>query len=165
MWGLTIEKRLKFMEVNFAEIAKIEKNPRKRMRLLALSHAAEGASYTDIASMLRVHYQSVRRWVKDFLNGGVEGINEKKGRGNKALLSKEQEAKLLEEINDKYKQLDGGRLFGYDIQKIIEEKFGIKCSLSTVYNILHRAGLVWITARSKSPKVDLQAQEEFKKNF
>ena len=165
MWGLNIEKRLKFRGTNFTEIAKTEKNARKKIRLLALSHAAEGASFIDISSMLNVHYQTVRLWVKNFLNDGLDGLNEKEGRGLKSLLSKEQESELLKAIDVGYNDLNGGRLFGHDIQKMIDKNFGIKCSLSTVYNILHRAGLVWITARSKSPKADLAAQEDFKKKF
>ena len=165
MWGLNIEKRLKFMGTNFTEIAKTEKNSRKKVRLLALAHAANGESYIDISNMLKVHYHTVRQWVQNFLNDGLDGLNEKKGRGTKALLSKDEELELLKAINVEYDNLNGGRLFGYDIQKMIYDKFGIKCSLSTVYNILHRAGLVWISARSKSPKVDLEAQEDFKKKL
>jgi len=165
MWGLTVDKRLKLMGFNFSGLAKTEKNSRLRVRLLALSHASEGESYTDIANMLKVHFQSVRRWIKNFLDDGFDGLKEKKGRGKKPLLSQNQEAELLEEINSKYNEMGGGRLFGYDIQKIIEEKFDIKCSLSATYNVLHRAGLVWITARSKHPQADVIDQEEFKKNY
>ena len=164
MWGLTIEKRLKFIGNDFIKMAKTEKDPRKKVRLLALAHASDGVSYIDISNMLKVHYQSVRSWIKKFLNHGLAGLDEKKGRGAKTLLTKDQESELLEAINDEYENLNGGRLFGLDIQKLIKKKFGIQCSLSTVYNILHRAGLVWVTARSKSPKVDLEAQEAFKKN-
>lgn len=45
----------------------------------------------------------------------------------------------------------------------MENKYGIKCSLKSAYNHLKRARLVWISARSKHPNANPDAQEEFKK--
>lgn len=163
--GTTIAQRLEMMKTNFVELAKTEKNPQRRTRFLALAHISEGKSYLDVAEMLKVHFQSVRRWVRDFLASGMDGLKDKKGRGSKPLLAKSQEKDLLEAINKKYEELKGGRIFGYDIQQILKDQFNIACSMSTVYDILHRMGLSWISARSKSPNVNFEEQEEFKKKF
>ncbi len=48
--------------------------------------------------------------------------------------------------------------------ELMRTKYGVDPALSTVYNTLKRAGLVWITGRSIHPKADMEAQEAFKKN-
>ncbi|NGX34947.1 MAG: hypothetical protein K1060chlam1_01309 [Candidatus Anoxychlamydiales bacterium] len=45
----------------------------------------------------------------------------------------------------------------------MQEKFGVDCSIDTVYRTLARVNLAWITGRSIHPKVNLEAQETLKK--
>ena len=108
---------------------------------------------------------TINNWVTKFNKEGLGGLKEKGGRGaHRKLLISEEEAfkKAVLELQEK-KQ--GGRIKGLDILKLMEEKFSIKCSLQSVYNTLHRADLVWISARSKHPKSDPEAQEAFKKTL
>ena len=41
----------------------------------------------------------------------------------------------------------GGRIRGKDVADLIEEKYGITPSKSSVYETLKKIGLVWITGR------------------
>jgi len=161
----SVESRVRLLEVDFRRLERTEQHPRKRKRLLALAHAAEGESFLNIAAMLNVHFQSVRNWVANFLNGGLSGLDERKGRGRKRLVPADKEQDICKAVELAAAQLKGGRIFGEDVKRILEEEFDIKCSMSTIYNILHRLGLVWISSRSKSPNIDIRAQEAFKKNF
>jgi hypothetical protein len=45
----------------------------------------------------------------------------------------------------------------------MKEKYGVECSLKSAYNHLKLASLVWISARSRHPNADFEAQEELKK--
>ena len=54
---------------------------------------------------------------------------------------------------------------GKDVQTILQEQFDVHCNKRTVYKLLHRAKLSWVSGRSKNPKQDLDAQEAFKKTL
>jgi transposase len=62
-------------------------------------------------------------------------------------------------------KIPGGRVRGSDVLALMKEKYNVEPTLSTVYNTLKRADLVWITGRSIHPQTDIEAQENFKKNF
>lgn len=66
-------------------------------------------------------------------------------------------------IDKRQHHRQGGRLRSADIQALIKEMYGVDYTLSGIYNLAHRIGLSWITSRSVHPRVDLVAQESFKK--
>ena len=57
----------------------------------------------------------------------------------------------------------GGVIRGIDILKMMEKKFQVKVCLNSIYVYLKRANLVWITGRSKNPRMNKKAQETLKK--
>jgi len=57
----------------------------------------------------------------------------------------------------------GGRITGHDIRALLEEQFQVACCLNSVYNLMARLDLVWITVRSKHPKRSQASQDAFKK--
>jgi transposase len=103
------------------------------------------------------------RWVKRFKTEGFEGLKDKPGRGLKPFLPSEDQAAFREAVLELQEKRTGGRIRGRDVLELMRTKYGIDPSLSTVYNTLKRADLVWITGRSIHPKADLEAQEAFKK--
>jgi len=152
-------------EVDFLSLSKIEKKPRVRIRLLALAHVKDGTSYRAVAKMLKVTFRSVQTWANKFKNSGIEGLKDKGGSGQKPFFPREREEELKRVISERQAKKGGGRLTGTDIQKIVNEDFGIGYALRATYDLLHRINFVCITSRSKHPKSDQKAQEEFKKNF
>lgn len=54
---------------------------------------------------------------------------------------------------------------GEDIKQMLQEKFNAGYYVNSVYRLLNRLDIIWITGRSIHPKADKEAQEEFKKNF
>lgn len=58
----------------------------------------------------------------------------------------------------------GGRLMGKDIQKYVKDNFGVNYNVRNIYHLMKKLNIVWITSRSKHPKQDLEAQNNFKKN-
>jgi len=152
-------------DIDFLSLSKKEKKPRVRIRLLGLAHIKDGASYRKTAKMLKVSLVSVQNWANRFKKSGLKGLNDQEGSGCKPLFPQEKEEELKRLILEKQSKKSGGRLTGTDIKKIVNDDFGVKCALRTVYDLLHKIGLVWISSRSKHPKNDKKAQEDFKKNF
>jgi transposase len=148
---------------DFGALAKQERNARVRLRLIGLAHLKDGNSVTATAKMCRVDRSTVYSWLDRFEQGGLEGLQEKEGRGRKSKLAKDQHQAFKKAVLELQNCRPGGRIRGLDVMKLMEEKFGIKCSLDTVYRALAKVNLVWISARSKHPKADPITQEAFKK--
>lgn len=79
-------------------------------------------------------------------------------------LSPEDRAAFKQSVLELQQKRSGGRIRGSDVLALMKEKYNVDPTLSTVYNTLKRADLVWITGRSIHPKTDIEAQENFKKN-
>jgi transposase len=152
-----------FYLIDFKRLCKNEPIAQVRIRYIGLSHIQEGASMKAVSQMVRVSVRAVANWIRRFNEGGVEALENQPGRGAKRKLSEDEEDKFRNMIIKKQEQLNGGRLRGADIHKILEEEFEIKCAISTTYDILKRANMSWITSRSRHPKQDPEVQELFKK--
>jgi transposase len=113
--------------------------------------------------MVRVKERTVMNWVSKFRKNGIDGLRDKPGRGSKPYIPREEYEALREMVKELQDNRSGGRIRAKDIGDAIEKKFGKRPSISVIYKTLKRANLVWITARSKHPKVDQKAQEAFKK--
>lgn len=149
---------------DFFQLAKKEPNPRIRIRLLALGHLSSGKSKTEVVEMFQVTFPTLRLWLTRFIAEGIEGLQDKVGKGRKRKLLPEQEEAFRQQIEKLQETRKGGRLRGQDVQVLLKEKFSVDHALPSVYHVLERCGLSWISARSKHPKSDPLAQEDFKKN-
>jgi len=125
----------------------------------------DGTSYEKVAKMLKVTSRSVQTWTKNFKGSGIEGLKDKGGSGQKPFFPREKEEELKNVILGRQAKKSGGRLTGTDIQKIVNEEFGIGYALRTTYDLLHRINFVCIFSRSKHPKSDQEAQQNFKRDF
>jgi transposase len=150
-------------EHDFTTIAKKESHARTRYRFLILSHLKEGKSITEISNNFRVSRNTIHDWLRRLASEGINGLREKKGRGPHFKLSIDQHEIFKQTVLKLQHNRNGGRIRGKDVLKLMKEKFGINCSLDTVYRTLARVNLVWITGRSIHPKANLEAQEAFKK--
>ena len=155
----------KLDEYDFSKLARTEGTPIERMRFLAMAHIQEGKSFNEVAQMLKVTPRTISSWAGQFRAKGITGLKKREGRGRKPLLSPDRYEDFRVEVEKLSKGLAGGRIRGKDIGQLLEKQFGISPAKSCVYNILERAGLVWITGRSQHPKGDEQAQFAFKKTL
>lgn len=161
----TSKKELaKLKDTDFFQLAKREPNPKMRIRLLALGHLREGKTKSEVIDMFQIVFPTLREWLLRFIEEGIEGLREKPGKGRKRKLSTEREEEFRQEVEDLQKGREGGRVRGQDIQVLLKEKFSVDHALPSIYHVLERCGLSWISARSKHPKSDPEAQEDFKKN-
>lgn len=95
----------------------------------------------------------------------MQGLKEQPGKGRKKKLSVEQEEEFRQQVEKLQALREGGRVREQDIQVLLKEKFYVDHALPSVYHVLERCGLSWISARSKHPKSDPLIQEDFKKNL
>ena len=158
------DTQLQNTEIDFFQLAKREPNPRMRIRFLALGHLKTGKSKKEVTEMFQIVLITLRRWILKFIAKGVQGLQEQPGKGRKKKLSAEQEEEFRQQVEKLQTLRDGGRIRGQDIQVLLKEKFSIDHALPSVYHVLKRCGLSWISARSKHPKSDPIIQEDFKKN-
>lgn len=154
-----------FKEIDFHHYYQTTPCPRGRMRCLAMLHLQQGKTVGEAARCVQQSRISVSiwlRWLRE--EGGFERlIGFAKGRGRKPKLSFEKCEILRSTIEKAAKDRKGGRIVGREVQKLIQETWGVKYALSSIYVVLSRLNLVWITSRSQHPQMDPALQEEFKK--
>jgi transposase len=155
----------KLAGTDFFQLAKREPHPRTRIRLLALGNLQAGKTKTEIINTFQITFPTLREWLLRYISDGVEGLREKPGKGRKKKLSSDQEEEFRKEVELLQELREGGRIRGQDIQVLLREKFCVDHALPSVYHVLERCGLSWISSRSKHPKSDPEIQEDFKKNF
>lgn len=151
-------------QYDFDKLSKTQGTSRERKRYLAFAHIRDGKTFTEAAAAIRIKLRTLMNWVKQFKEQGIDGLADKPGRGAKPYLSPEDRAAFKQSVLELQQKRSGGRIRGSDVLALMKEKYNVEPTLSTVYNTLKRADLVWITGRSMHPKADIQAQEDFKKN-
>ena len=154
-----------YREVDFETKYKKEINAKLKIRYLALYYLSIGKTSTEIAELLSITTKVIGMWVNKLKTEGVEGLKDKAKPGRTRVFDKNRLDEFKQDVIKMQKDKTDGRIIASDIQKHLLEKYGIKYSKSSVYNLLRLANLVWITGRSSHPNRDLAKQEEFKKNL
>jgi len=149
-----------------AKAKKQAKGMQQVLRCLALELVLEGRRHKDICSMLKLGKNTVRQCIDRVNKKGLTGLVVAKGRGRKALLTKDQKQELKQAI------LKSPRSFGYKqsnwtgklIRKRVEKHYGITYERSSVYPLLKSLGLTIQRPNRLYGEADEAAQEQFKKN-
>ncbi len=139
-------------------------NASLKLRYMSIQKFNEGQSRASIAKNLTVSRRLVNEWIAKYLSNGFDGLELKLATGRPPLLNDRQKTQLKEYIIANAAKKSGGRLMGKDIQKYIQETYLVTYKIRNIYRLMKELNLVWITSRSKHPKQDLEAQENFKKN-
>lgn len=149
---------------DFEELYKKRGQQKYGIRILALWKIQSGMSETSVCEFLHKTHATIRQWRKTYEEEGLEALlGIRVGRGRKSrLLTTEKLKKDIETLQEKR---EGGRIRCQDIVEMAAQKYGVHYSRSGMYHVLHRLNFSWITSRSKHPKQDPEAQEEFKKKF
>jgi len=151
--------------IRLKQLAKSERNAKQRDRLRAVRLALEGRSTAQIQELLERSRRFVQRWVYVYRDHGIEAIMPGKPPGVAPHLPHNRKDDLRARIDAGPTEDDNVcALRGRDIQEILEKEFGVKYSLSGVYELLHRLGYSCLSPRPKHRKADPEAQEAFKKS-
>lgn len=143
-----------------------EKRAKVALRLRAVAMAQEGEPGAEIADQLGTSLRSVDRWVRRYNAEGVHGLLDRPRPGQPTKLTREQEAALCQHLSDGPADDDPRSVWhGRDLQRIIEQEFGVLYSLSGIYQLLHRLNYSWLVPRPQHEQADPEAQEVFKKTY
>ena len=132
----------------------------KRMRVVIL--AIRGYTAPAVAMSLGLSRRVVQRWVRRYNDEGISGLEDRRGNPLNSPLTPEQEASIRERLEagptpeDKVCSLRGA-----DMQRILQQEFGVWRCLSAVYRLLHRLGYSYLRPRPKHNKADPEAQAAF----
>lgn len=150
-------------EFDFVLLSKQSGNPKEKQRFLILANLQDGKKQADIADMFKISLSTVKRTVRRFKEHGPCGLNDRPRSGAPVKLPYSEHEDFKAYILHLQQEMPGGRLTGYDVQEILLNERDTACSLSAVYNLMHRLNLSWISCRSRRPEQDEQVQEDFKK--
>ena len=117
---------------------KKETNRHIRQRLQVLILVKEGRSAPQVSGLVKLHPKTIRRYVDQYNQGGVEGLRPR-FRGRSRKMGKEQEKQFQQRVYSGAQPEDEANiLHGPNWQRILENEFGVEYSLSAVYVVLHR---------------------------
>ncbi len=88
---------------------------------------------------------------------------EKRGGRRRENMTIEEEKEFLAPFFEKASR--GGVLVVSEIKKALDERLGRKTALASTYNLLHRHGWRKLAPDKRHVKADIEAQEEWRKNF
>ena len=113
---------------------------RDRLEMVRLSHA--GWSIPKIAAHLRAHEQTVRRWIKTFLQAGFDALTDKPRPGKKSAISPH----ILEQVIT-WLQQSQRTWSAPQIAQQVQECFAIRRSAAQWRRLLRREGLSYKRTR------------------
>ena len=150
---------------DFAAAYKVERDPKIKIKLLALHHLQSGLSQVEVGKLVLVTEKTLRSWLDAFIQFDYEGLIERVGRGRKPRLPPEDEENFKESLDQLQESLKGGRITVAKIKDLLADGFDCNYSENGVYTLLDRLNIVWISGRSKHPKSNEEAIVAFKKSF
>jgi transposase len=162
---LTPETLLQLQKYNFDLLARQEPSGRRRLRYIALAHIKDGKSPTETALVLRVTPRAVTRWLKWFIDEGLDRVAGIPHYWSTQRLPIAQEEAFRQAVEQLQHRRGGGRVRGEDVRQLLAQQFGVDYTLNGVYELLKRLDMAWISARSVSPNANPARQAEFKKTW
>ena len=143
-----------------------------RQRLSAIRYLSEGKSRAEVCLLMGCIDLTLSRWMKQYIDKGLEGLVEPIKHEVKSRLSPEQQQEIkrmiLEERPTKH-EIDREIWTGKIIALVINKKWGVELKTSRIYEILDELNLSHQKAHRDYANADPQNQKEFveivKKNW
>ena len=129
-----------------------EKNHRKADRIKSVLLRDEGWSLSKIAQALRLHNDTVSRYILDYLEGNSFDFNYK---GSSEQLSKKQSEELIDHLEETlYTKV-------VEIVSYVESKFKLQYTVSGMTDWLKRNNFSYKSPKGTPSKADVAKQKEF----
>lgn len=134
-------------------------------RMLAIALVLEGVDRKTAAESCGMDRQTLRDWVHRYNAEGMEGLSNRRSAGPTPRLSPAQKAELARMVCEGPDPTVDGvvRWRRVDLQRRIDERFGVTMHERTVGKQLAALGFRRLSVRPQHPKSDPEAQEAFKK--
>jgi transposase len=139
--------------------------PQKRIwrRFQAVILAMQGRTAQDIARCLACSLRAVKNWVAQYNRGGVTALQERPHPGRPPRLAPDHYSCLKQRLDDPPRPEDGVcTLRGRDVQRVLEQEFGVLLGLQAVYDLLHRLDYSSLMPRPQHEQANPEVQEFFK---
>lgn len=146
-------------------LARRSRNPRQIRRLLSLAAIYDGRNRTEAARIGGMDRQTLRDWVLRFNEGGPDELADRQRSGCPCRLTGAQLAELAKivEAGPDLKVHGVVRWRRIDLQKVIEDRFGVAYSERAISDLLARLSFSHITGRPQHPAQDPDTIAAFKK--
>src|SRR5687768_5882698 len=110
-------------------------------RFQAVLLAKQGWTAPLVARSLGRSLRGVKNWLAQYNRGGVEALQERPRTGRPRRLAPEHYPRLRQRLDAPPRPEDGVcTLRGLDVQRLLEQEFGVLMSLQAAYDLLHRLG-------------------------
>lgn len=148
-------------------LARRSRDNRQTRRLLALAAVYDGMSREAAAAVGGMDRQTLRDWVHRFNAEGPDGLMDRPRPGLRRRLSDAQMRELAQIVETgPDRSVDGVvRWRRVDLQRVIEERFGVVYSERTITDLLAALSFSYISGRPKHPAQDERVIKAFKKTF
>jgi transposase len=132
-------------------------------RVQAVVLAKQGRTAQDIADSLGCSLKAVTNWVTQYNRGGIQALHERPRSGRPPRLDLREYPRLKRRLDAPPRPEDGVcTLRGLDVQRILEQEFGVLMSLQAVYDLLHRFGYSSLMPRPQHEDANPEVQAFFK---
>ena len=132
-------------------------HPRVQRKMEALWLKSQGESHQNIAKLTGVTVNVITQYVKDYKAGGIEKLKELGYNGQPSKLNGHSKS-----IETYFKAHPPATL--KETMDVIERLTGLKRSETQIRKFLNKLGFKYRKVGSVPSKVDIEAQETFKKN-
>ena len=116
-------------------------------------------SFEEIAQILLLDDSTIRQYLEEFDEEGIEELLKDNWKGGKGKLSKIQEEELKDHISANL------YLTTFDIIEYVQKKYDTSYKERGMNNLLHRLGFVYKKPKQVPGKADKKRQEEFIKTY
>src|SRR5260221_652907 len=148
--------------------AKHEKNPRVARRLLAIANALDGMSRALSARLAGMDRQALRDWVIRYNADGLDGLKDRWGEGRPMAVSEGDLAAVKAMILRAALPSGDADRPAYrlvDVARLIEDRTGVRYSISGTHRIMGSLNLSHQKARPAHPQANPRAQHRLQKKF
>lgn len=114
------------------------------LRLFMVYQVALGHSARHLSRIYNISFKQITNWVHRFEDHGLEGLEDRPGRGRKAKLSKEALKRIKSVVlksAPSRQGMEGERWTGPLLGRWLEREYGIRYEKMQVYNILRKMGI------------------------
>jgi transposase len=144
-------------------LARVERDPRKRVRLLAIANVRDGMPVEDAARATGLGRATLYRWLARERSGGAAALADRPRSGRRRTLDAAQRAEV------KARMLAGPDIEkdgvvawrGHDVRAMVERRFKVKLALSSAYRLLEELHLSALVPRPRHGDGDPAAQAAF----
>lgn len=144
-------------------LARAERDPRQRVRLLAIANVRDGRPVAEAARATGMGRATLYRWLGRERAGGAAALDDRPRSGRRRKLSAAQRAEVKAWVLAGPDVTTDGVVAwrGGDVRAMVERRFQVKLALSSAYRLLDELRLSALVPRPRHDDTDPAAQAAF----